>query len=82
MTQMPEVALCRELGLCYANISLATDYDVGVTGGKPVTHSEVLRMFAENNEKLRKVLVDAVAALPKRRACGCEASSPKLNVKF
>jgi len=81
MTQMPEVALCRELGLCYANISIATDYDVGVTGGKPVSHAEVLRMFAENNERLKNVLIDAIAALPQRRgACGCEATSPKLKV--
>ncbi|MFN2450689.1 MAG: S-methyl-5'-thioadenosine phosphorylase, partial [Candidatus Baltobacteraceae bacterium] len=30
MTQYPEVALARELGLCYANISLVTDYDAGI----------------------------------------------------
>ncbi|MEM0475836.1 MAG: S-methyl-5'-thioadenosine phosphorylase, partial [Candidatus Norongarragalinales archaeon] len=83
MTQMPEAALCRELGMCYANISLVTDYDVGVTGGEPVSHAEVLRVFKENNERVRRVLVDAVAALPKQRGCECEASSPKLGkVKF
>ncbi len=80
MTQMPEVALCRELGMCYANISLVTDYDVGVTGGKPVSHSEVLRVFKENNERLKNVLIDAIAALPRERKCGCEATSPKLKV--
>ena len=29
MTGYPEGWLARELGLCYANISLITDYDVG-----------------------------------------------------
>ena len=33
MTQFPECWLARELELCYANISLVTDYDVGLEGG-------------------------------------------------
>ena len=32
MTAYPEGWLARELGLCYANLSLVTDYDVGVAG--------------------------------------------------
>ena len=32
MTQYPECWLARELGLCYANVSLVTDYDVGLEG--------------------------------------------------
>ena len=32
MTAYPEGWLARELGLCYANLSLVTDYDVGVEG--------------------------------------------------
>ena len=32
MTAYPEGWLARELGLCYANVSLVTDYDVGVAG--------------------------------------------------
>ena len=38
MTQYPEAALARELGLCYATVALITDYDVGVEGVPPVTH--------------------------------------------
>ena len=48
MTQYPEAVLARELELCYANISLITDYDVGVEGvppgharrGRPRLHRE------------------------------------------
>ena len=32
MTQYPECWLARELELCYANVSLVTDYDVGLEG--------------------------------------------------
>jgi 5'-methylthioadenosine phosphorylase len=71
MTQYPEALLARELELCYANISLITDYDVGVEGVPPVTHEEVIRVFAENNEKLRDLLFAVIPALPKERDCPC-----------
>ena len=32
MTQYPEAALARELGLCYATVALVTDYDTGLEG--------------------------------------------------
>ena len=71
MTQYPEALLARELELCYANISLITDYDVGVEGVPPVTHEEVVRVFSENNEKLRDLLFAVIPALPAERDCGC-----------
>ena len=66
MTQYPEALLARELELCYANISLITDYDVGVEGVPPVTHEEVVRVFTENNEKLRDLLFAVIPALAGR----------------
>ncbi|HWO70447.1 MAG TPA: S-methyl-5'-thioadenosine phosphorylase [Actinomycetota bacterium] len=71
MTQYPEAVLARELELCYANISLVTDYDVGVPGIPPVTHEEVIRVFNENNARLRDLLFAAIAALPAERDCPC-----------
>jgi 5'-methylthioadenosine phosphorylase len=71
MTQYPEAVLARELELCYANISLITDYDVGVEGVPPVTHEEVVRVFAENNEKLRDLLFSVIPSLPTERICEC-----------
>jgi 5'-methylthioadenosine phosphorylase len=71
MTQYPEAVLAREMELCYANISLITDYDVGVEGVPPVTHEEVVRVFTENNEKLRDLLFAVIPALPVERDCPC-----------
>ena len=71
MTQYPEALLARELELCYANISLITDYDVGVEGVPPVTHEEVVRVFTENNEKLRDLLFAVIPELPEARTCAC-----------
>ena len=71
MTQYPEAALARELEICYANISLITDWDTGVPGVDPVTADEVMRVFAENNAKLRDLLFEVIPALPEERTCGC-----------
>jgi 5'-methylthioadenosine phosphorylase len=73
MTQSPEAVLARELEICYANISLITDYDVGVEGEdmEPVTHETVIRVFNENNAKLRDLLFRIVPALPQERDCVC-----------
>jgi 5'-methylthioadenosine phosphorylase len=65
MTAYPEGWLARELELCYANVSLITDYDVGLEGDAsagPVSHGAVMQVFAENNERLRELLF---AAIPK-----------------
>jgi len=60
MTAYPEGYLARELELCYANISMVTDHDVGVEGAEPVTHETVLRVFTENNVRLRELLFAVV----------------------
>jgi 5'-methylthioadenosine phosphorylase len=56
MTAYPECHLARELELCYATIAMVTDYDVGVEGHDPVSAADVLRVFGENNERLRELL--------------------------
>jgi 5'-methylthioadenosine phosphorylase len=63
MTQYPECWLARELELCYANVSLVTDYDVGLAGMpdvKPVSTDAALAVFREELERLRELLFHAV----------------------
>lgn len=71
MTQYPEAALARELELCYLNVSLITDYDVGVEGVPPVSVEEVVKVFAENNARLRDLLLAIIPTIPAERACAC-----------
>src|SRR3972149_9210064 len=47
MTQMPEAALCAEAGIGYVCIAVVTDYDVGLDGVAPGTHTEGLARFAD-----------------------------------
>jgi 5'-methylthioadenosine phosphorylase len=64
MTAYPEGYLARELELCYANISMVTDHDVGVEGTDPVSHEQVVTVFNENNERLRELLFRVVPQIP------------------
>jgi len=71
MTQYPECYLARELEICYVNISLITDYDVGLPGAEPVTHEHVLEVFASNNDRVKNAIFKIVEAMPADRTCDC-----------
>jgi 5'-methylthioadenosine phosphorylase len=63
MTAYPEAWLARELELCYANVSLVTDYDVGIEGMpgvEPVSADAAFAVFADNLDRLRALLFRAV----------------------
>ncbi len=71
MTQYPECYLARELEICYVNISLITDYDVGLPGVPPVTHASVLHVLARNNERVRSAIAEIARTTPGERTCNC-----------
>jgi len=74
MTQYPEAYLARELEMCYANIALITDYDVGLEGQEgvaPVTHEAVIEVFNANNARVKQVILDMVERMPRSRSCTC-----------
>jgi 5'-methylthioadenosine phosphorylase len=66
--------LARELELCYANISMVTDHDVGVEGVDPVTGEQVIQVFAENNERLRELLFAAIPRIGPRPGGECASA--------
>ncbi len=71
MTQYPESYLARELEICYANISLITDYDVGLEGMSPVSHAEVMKVFASNNERVKAALGKIIERVDLHADCSC-----------
>ena len=71
MTQYPEVVLARELAMCYVNIALITDYDVGLENLQPVTVDEVVRVLNENNERVRRLIERLLPGLSAERTCPC-----------
>jgi 5'-methylthioadenosine phosphorylase len=92
MTQSPEAALARELGLCYATVALVTDYDTGVEGlagteGAPeavsqeaVSQEAVFAFFRDNLDRLRDVLLAAVATVASQAGAGCACAASGFSV--
>lgn len=75
MTQYPEVVLASELGMCYLNISLVTDYDTGIYARakvNPVSIEEVLINFKKNTEKLKNLVSEIIKNIPEEKGCECE----------
>jgi 5'-methylthioadenosine phosphorylase len=80
MTQYPEAALARELGICYSGLALVTDYDAGTSPSgeerdgeraEAVTMEAVFRVLAENIERVKGVILRAIPAIPASVGCGC-----------
>ncbi|MDR1784637.1 MAG: S-methyl-5'-thioadenosine phosphorylase [Endomicrobium sp.] len=74
MTLFPEAKLAREAEICYANISLITDYDVWKEGNE-VTNNSVIKTVAMNIENSRKVIRNLIEKLSLREIkCTCKDS--------
>ena len=76
MTQYPEVALARELGVCYVNLSLVTDYDTGVEDQpdhEAVSQDDVIAALRRHTDTLRGAISDLVLSVGPDRLCACAA---------
>ncbi len=69
MTVYPECVLAREAEMCYVSICMVTDYDVWADS--PVSTKEVIQKAKESNEKLKKLILEAIPQIPKSRECNC-----------
>ncbi|ABO50582.1 methylthioadenosine phosphorylase [Desulforamulus reducens MI-1] len=78
MTSVPEVVLAREKEMCYANISMVTNYAAGISPTK-LTHQEVLDVMAENAGNLKKLAMKAISLIDPERGCLCQEALERLN---
>lgn len=72
MTQYPEVILAREAEICYLGIALVTDYDVGLIGEKgikSVNIDDVIKVFSQNINRVKKVILEIINNIPKNYKC-------------
>ena len=60
MSIAPEAILAGEAGIPYAAVAMSTDYDCWKTDEEPVKWEAVLKIFAENVEKVTKLLTNAI----------------------
>ena len=70
MTLVPECVLAREAEVCYASISTVTDYDVWKD--HPVCANEVVATMKASAVKVKRIIMEAAARLPKERGCECK----------
>lgn len=62
MTGAPEAILCREAGLRYAGVALATNYGTGLVPDAPLSHAEVETEMASGRDALAAWLLRAARA--------------------
>jgi 5'-methylthioadenosine phosphorylase len=74
MTNMPEAKLAREAELCYASISMVTDYDCWHPDHDAVTVDAVIQVLLGNAERARALvrsLAGSVTHDPQAATCAC-----------
>ncbi|BAV58870.1 S-methyl-5'-thioadenosine phosphorylase [Endomicrobiia bacterium] len=77
MTLFPEAKLAREAEICYANISLVTDFDVWKER-EEVTNDAVVANVAANVANSRRVIKSLILKLSRREIkCSCGSSLKK-----
>ncbi|MHB8381032.1 MAG: S-methyl-5'-thioadenosine phosphorylase [Candidatus Binataceae bacterium] len=75
MTAMQEARLAREAELCYAVLTLVTDYDCWHASVAAVEIGEILRVMRANVEKAQMTVVRLAGLIEKReRTCGCASA--------
>ncbi len=70
MTNVPEVVLAREAEMCYATVSMVTNYAAGIST-QPLTHSEVVETMQANTDNIKRLIMDAIKLIDINADCGC-----------
>jgi 5'-methylthioadenosine phosphorylase len=71
MTNLQEAKLARETELCYVTVAMVTDYDCWHPHHDSVTVEQIVAVLVKNAENACNVVREAVAVMPKERACKC-----------
>ncbi len=71
MTNVPEVNLCREAGMCYSTIACVTDYDCWKEGEEDASIEAIIKILAATIGRATTVIEGTAAALAGGRNCGC-----------
>jgi len=74
MTGATEARLCREAEMCYATMSLVTDYDVWHGEEESVSVELILGNMSHNIHNAKDIIKGALLQLPSDRGGACECS--------
>ena len=71
MTNLPEAKLAREAEMCFATVSLATDYDVWKEG-EEVSVEKVMANMKVLTTNVKKLVKSVIIKLQGERNCSCK----------
>ena len=74
MTALPEAKLAREAEICYAGLSLVTDYDTWRESTEPVTGEMIIANLTRNVDMAKRIVAEAVRGMSTARACSCNSA--------
>jgi 5'-methylthioadenosine phosphorylase len=70
MTNVPEVVLAGELGMCYCAVGIVTNWCNGMVDS-PISHSEILDIMKRSRFLLLDLFIDVFNNRPVVQECGC-----------
>jgi len=71
MTNVPECVLAREAEICYATVSMVTNYGAGISK-EPLTHKEVVETMEQNGAKIKNLIMKTIEKIDiEKRPCSC-----------
>ena len=73
MTNMPESKLAKEAGICYASLSMVTDYDCWHKDHDSVTVDQIVKVMKKNSENALR-FIDEIC---KNKSIECNAKNKK-----
>jgi 5'-methylthioadenosine phosphorylase len=80
MTAMPEASLAREAELCYAGVSVVTNFAAGMSA-KKLTVTEVINTMNISAIHLKTLLKETFNLIPAKRGCACRESLREAKVE-
>lgn len=77
MTNVPEVILAKELGMCYAAVGIITNWCTGISGDEIALH-DIKGAMDRNKEKVTKSFLRVFSESLNQNLCSCNKSTMKL----
>ncbi len=77
MTNMPEAKLAREAEICYASLSMVTDFDCWHPDHDKVEVSDIIRVLTQNSSNAQSLIKELTIIVPKERELceyGCNSA--------
>lgn len=77
MTNVPEVVLAKELGMCYSAVGIVTNWCTGIKGEDIILH-DIQSSMNKNKEKITNAFIQVFSRKLDQENCKCNRSTMKL----